>query len=409
MARHSVSVQIVQVDDVGRLIDLLGLQSSDVYQATFTSSDTNGHRHATRALGHIARRKQEATDDATVIFFACHSDARRREWSAAYRWARYVCVVLKNQAGAVPGSVSLVQTGDSQFYKASLPTVSIQAAARLQWTSSLTFSWSTESFAGMYVNGHKRTSGYTRENLDRVKLSFATAGYIVEDIALGTQSGTGREARVLVVRGALLGEEVGLADAVVADLEQVVHPQTDTQALMRGKLLNRIARYCACLGEKPVAADLANGVGVVIPFNTVPAIEALRLRLGVIPETRNLLAEVNYYYDADKGYIGFHGDSERPDVLGCVVGRSKALAFQGFCRARPTGERVILELEHGDLYIGCEVAFGHHWKKERCRSDCIHYRHAAYQTGNPIIKSNAQIHLAVDKKDTRRQSAQARK
>jgi hypothetical protein len=165
--------------------------------------------------------------------------------------------------------------------------------------------------------------------------------------------------------------------------------------MMRNELKNRIARYCACLGETRVEADLGQGIGVVIPFGEVPAIEVLREKLGVIPEMRGLLAEVNEYYDAKKCYIGFHGDSERPDVVGCVFGQGKILAFQGFRKAVPVGERVELELGHGDLYMGCKVAFGHHWKRERCRVDCVHYRHAAYQTGNRAIKSNVQILAAI--------------
>jgi hypothetical protein len=263
----------------------------------------------------------------------------------------------------------------------------------VDWTSTITFSSSTESFAGMQVNGHQRTSGYTSAHLDQVQQVFARAGYTVEDIALGTHSKTGREGRVLIVRGAFLTD--GLADAVAVDLQQVVHPQTDRMAVMHNVLKNRVARYCACLGETRVHADLSKGIGVVVPFDEVPAIQVLRKRLGVLPETCGLLAEVNYYYDAKKCYIGFHGDSERPDVLGCVVGQSKVLAFQGFQRAVPVGERVELQLNEGDVYIGCEVAFGHHWKRERCRDNCVHYRHAAYQPGNSAIKSNVQLRAAV--------------
>jgi hypothetical protein len=240
--------------------------------------------------------------------------------------------------------------------------------------------------------------------LDRFARAFASKGFVVEDIALSGRSGTGREGRVLVVRGALLGTTDGLADAVALDLEHVAHAQTDRMAIMRKKLLHRRARYSACIGETRVDADLANGVGVVLAFSTMPAVEAVRRYIGVIPETRDKLAELNYYFESTS-YIGFHGDSERPDVLGTVFGMSKDLVIQGFCRARPVGKRVTISLNHGDLYMGCEVAFGHHWSRERCRDDVIHYRHAASRPGNRAIKSNEQIIIGNERKKQKRSMA----
>jgi hypothetical protein len=395
----SVSIQLIVIDDVERMLTLFDLEPSDVYHADMSSMDTSGHLHANRALRFIKIRRQEALDTTTLVFFTCSNDATHAEWQLAYRWARYLSAVLKASDGYVPGSVDLVQ---GTTVPHSPPAA---AGAQPVWTSTLTWSASTESFAGMQVNGQQLTHGYSADALNRFAQAFASKGFVVDDIALGTRSGTGREGRVLVVRGALLGPTDGLADAVALDLEHVAHAQTDRMAIIRQKLLHRRARYSACMGDVRVDADLANGVGVVLAFSTMPAVAAVRRYIHVIPETKDKLAELNQYFEPNS-YIGFHGDSERPDVIGTVFGPgSKDLVFQGFCRAHPVGERITISLKHGDLYIGCEVAFGHHWGRDRCRSNVIHYRHAASRPGNHAIKSNQQIISDNDRKRQRRSNS----
>ena len=387
MTTYEVSLQIVMEDDVDRLLVLFDIDAAEIYHAHLSVDGVvSMNEHAIRAVEHVKHRVHK---DATLVLCSHGTNATRRDREMVCDWVQYMSAVLHGQVVWDRTLVVHVVDGHDSCGR-------IQNHLQTDWTSTITFSASTESFTGMQVNGHQRTSGYTTANLDQVQQVFSIAGYTVEDIALGNHSGTGREGRMLIIRGAFL--EGGLADAVAMDLQQVVHPRTDRKAMMHNVLKNRHARYCACLGETSVESDLANGVGVVVSFGEVPAIAVLRKRLGVIHETSGLLAEVNYYYDAKKCYIGFHGDGERPDVMGAVIGQSKILAFQGFQKAVPVGERVELQLNHGDVYIGCEVAFGHHWKHERCRSNCVHYRHAAYQPGNPAVKSNRQILEAVSRR-----------
>jgi hypothetical protein len=403
MILHSVSLQLVVYEDVARLLDLLDLQASDIYHANLGSESVNLHRHAVRALDHVHERCAAGVDTATVVFFSCPTGASPPQWKRAHRLAKYIRAVLKNLNGY---DVSLIHGHTMDVQSVRCSTEQSKTSVSTQWTSTLTFSSSTESFVGMKVNGVKLSKGYSVDVLDRVRKAFQAKGCLIDDIALAIHSGTGRVARVLVIRGALLDASNGLADAATMDLEEIVHPQTDRQAIMRGKLMDRHARYCACIGDEPVTADLINGIGVVIDFQAIPAVNAIRKFIGVVPETQGKLAELNYYFDASKCYIGPHGDSERPDVLGCVIGQTKNLYFQGYRGTRPVGERVIITLNHGDLYIGCDVAFGYQWKRERNRSDIIHYRHAASQTGNRMLKSNAQINCAQDRKQHTRDQKQ---
>lgn len=268
----------------------------------------------------------------------------------------------------------------------------------LPHTSSITFSHTTESFAGMRINGEMAEVGHTLPELTVLKELFEGT-HEVELIDLGERTGNRRAAHVLVIRGFVQDK-----DAVLLDLETRVHPFVDKQTIMRGKIMNRQARWCACLGPTAVAADIANGVGVVVPFGNLPHISQLREQLNQtgLPKLHDLNAEVNFYYDAKACYIGFHGDSERPDVCGVVIGRSKALHFQGFRKAIPVGERLSIELHSGDMYIGCETAFGHRWERERANSNVVHYRHAACDLeGNRNIKSNEQIIAEKEKKQDR--------
>lgn len=273
---------------------------------------------------------------------------------------------------------------------------------QLAHTASITFSASTESFAGMQINGTRATRGYTLQEMQYVMAMLPGQCELIE---LGERTGSGRTAHVLVLRG-LAAEE---KDSLLQELVEKVRPYVDKQAWMQGKLKNRQARYCACIGDEASAADLEHRKGVVLAYRDLPAMSALRAKIGRfgLENTQQLLAEVNDYYDAKKCYIGFHGDSERPDVWGVVIGKSKHLHFQAFCKAEPVGERVSILLNSGDAYMGCETAFGHKWDKERARKDCVHYRHAACDpAGHPQIKSNDVIRLANQKK---RQATKAKK
>ena len=63
--------------------------------------------------------------------------------------------------------------------------------------------------------------------------------------------------------------------------------------------------------------------------------------------------------------IGFHGDSERPDVAALVLGATKELHFQAFCKAEPVGPRKVVTVGNGDIYFMDEVACGFTWAEDR--------------------------------------------
>ena len=278
-------------------------------------------------------------------------------------------------------------------------------------TATVTFSRSTESFAGMRINGEMAKDGYVKNDIDAFASAFPL--HDVDVYALADKTGLPREGWVVVVRKAFPGE---LTERVARDLQHGVIPKEDRQMYnaRRKVVQNRQARYCCCLGDEAVEARIDEGIGCVVPYADVKGLAELRDRitsLGLemgIPKMCALNGEVNHYYDAKRCYIGFHGDGERPDVIGFVVGASKTLHFQGFCGADPVGERVKIDVGHGDLYMMCEVACGHHWVKERGvaaqRQGTIHYRHAACDpSGNVHVPTNDKIREDRAKKAAKRE------
>ena len=135
---------------------------------------------------------------------------------------------------------------------------------------------------------------------------------------------------------------------------------------MKGRVVNKHARYNLCYGEESQKADFENKKGTVVAFKDVQYLSKLREKLGDVfcEKSKNLLAELNYYYDIKKCGIGFHGDSERRLVIGVRVGASMNLQCQWFIRSEPTGERVEVILNEGDFYVMSEKAVGNDWKKK---------------------------------------------
>ena len=74
---------------------------------------------------------------------------------------------------------------------------------------------------------------------------------------------------------------------------------------------------------------------------------------------------LHYYYDKYVCGIGFHGDSERRKVIGIRLGNGEStpLHYQWFKNGEAIGERIILQLNGGDIYVMSEKAVGTDWKK----------------------------------------------
>ena len=93
--------------------------------------------------------------------------------------------------------------------------------------------------------------------------------------------------------------------------------------------MNKHARYNLCFAQQGQTANFASGLGTVIAYSDVPLLSVIRDTLPSIvgEKAKELACEGNYYYDASKCGIGFHGDAERRKVIGLRLGASIPLHY----------------------------------------------------------------------------------
>lgn len=241
------------------------------------------------------------------------------------------------------------------------------------YTCTLTFGERAENHAGMQLLGEEVKDGFTLADLKAVKKKFEDAGAECELINLNKfYQVDDPNAYVLIIRKGVNYLTKKGADALF--LEQFTF-EKDTKALMRGRVVNKLARYNVCFGEKKQIADIESGKGTIIKYSSVPILKEIREKLKdwFGPKADRMWCEGNYYYDSKKCGIGFHGDSERKRVIAIRLGDSIPLHYQWYLRFKPVGKRCCLQLDHGDVYIMAEKAVGTDWKK----SSILTLRHAA--------------------------------
>jgi hypothetical protein len=188
------------------------------------------------------------------------------------------------------------------------------------------------------------------------------------------------EAYVLVVKG---GVDYLLSKGATDKMyDEQIAQSPDKQAKMRGRVVNKHARWNLCYSDYDQCANFEEGQGTVVHFNKVPFTKKLR---NIFSKAVNstLQAESNVYYDQKKCGIGFHGDAERSITIGVRLGPCIPMHFQWFHRFKPIGDRCKLDLNHGDIYFMCEKATGRDWKM----SSKLTLRHAAGCAKYTTIKS----------------------
>jgi hypothetical protein len=252
----------------------------------------------------------------------------------------------------------------------------------------LTLGDQAENHAGMEQLGQMVDvgQGFQLEDLEEIKVKLESIGIICELLRLDLYEDINKidvsvsapeNAYLLIVRngvnklletcstytqgcstytqGELFGEHIRL--------------NVDKQAWMKGKVVNKHARWNLCFDNESRDPDYENKKGRIIGYDEVPITKKL---LEIIPDffgekSRNLKGEGNYYYDKSKCGIGFHGDSERRKVIGIRLGwgESMPLHFQWFHNGESVGERIIIPLNGGDMYVMSEKAVGTDWKRKK--------------------------------------------
>lgn len=257
----------------------------------------------------------------------------------------------------------------------------------MEETYTITYGDQAENHANMQKMGKMSLSGISLEELERVKKVMEDFGAKCELIKLNDylpKDITAEDAYVLIIRDGvnfILKQKTKFTADDMFEEHKKLNP--DTKALMRGRVVNKRARYNLCFSDFSQESDFENGKGTVIDFedSKIKLTNYIRRRLPYILSSnkkRNtkfykLQAEGNYYYDIKKCGIGFHGDSERMIVIAVRLGSSMPLHYQWFYRFKPIGDRCELMIGHGDMYFMSQKATGNDWKK----SSKITLRHAA--------------------------------
>ncbi len=141
----------------------------------------------------------------------------------------------------------------------------------------------------------------------------------------------------------------------------------DKKALMYGRVVNKNARWNLCFDKEGHEPVYEQGKGRVVSYGEAPLTQYLQESLVKYfgAKAADLKCEGNYYYDLQKCGIGFHGDSERRKVIGIRLGATMPLHFQWYKNGEPVGNRLLIPLEGGDLYIMSEKAVGTDWKSKK--------------------------------------------
>lgn len=232
----------------------------------------------------------------------------------------------------------------------------------------ITFGDRAENHVGMQQIGSLAERGFTYDDLLKFSEIFeiypdtiATI-YNLKELAGLNDNPNVPNAYVLIIKGGVdaILNDIGLSHEDLFS-EQLGLPY-DKKAFMRGRVVNKHARWNICFSDFSQEPDYENKKGTVVNFDDVPITNHIKEMLENITKTK-LQGEGNYYYDITSTGIGFHGDSERKKVIAVKLGEIIPLEYQYYYHGEPVGERIHLRSGEGDVYVMDEIATGFNWKK----------------------------------------------
>ena len=235
----------------------------------------------------------------------------------------------------------------------------------MEKTYTITFGDVAENHARMQKIGTLAENGYSVEKLNSIKNKLETEGFMCEMVDLGAlyQGEEKWEASVLVIRKGV--QKILNMKSTKVVMQEHDSLTMDKKALMRGRVVNKHARWNLCFSDIDQEPDYEQGKGRIVSYKNIPLTQHIREWMQTITEDVLLNAEANYYYDISKCGIGFHGDAERRKVFAMRIGASMPLYYQWFQESKPVGERIKIEMGDGDMYIMSEKAVGFDWMKKK--------------------------------------------
>ena len=228
----------------------------------------------------------------------------------------------------------------------------------------ITFGDVAENHAKMQKIGTLHDAGYSIQMLEDLQDKLRALGLttLMVDLNAGFHSSF-QDAKVLVIRrGAqfILGDDD--TSLLIAENDRLT---MDKHALMRGKVVNKHARWNLCFADDDQEPNYHDGKGRVVAWRHIPRMDSIRHAISQWTQDVLLNGEANYYYDISKCGIGYHGDAERRKVFAVRMGATMPLYFKWFQFSEPVGDPIEVVLHDGDMYIMSEKAVGFDWLKKK--------------------------------------------
>ncbi len=252
--------------------------------------------------------------------------------------------------------------------------IKIKKFSRKMETITITFGDAVENHVGMQMIGTQLKQGLSDQDLLDSQSKLKKNGITSEIFKLDYLN---EKASVLIIKNGI--EQFGLDKEEM--FKELRNQDWDKKAFMKGRVVNKKARYNLCIADFEQAPDYENKKGRVINFKDINQTNLLREMLPLFFNVKKLNAEGNFYYNPDCT-IKYHGDFERKIVIAVRLGDMMPLYYHWYQYNVPKGKLFEFILNHGDIYVMSEKATGNDWKK----SSILTLRHAA---GNvPVPKYN---------------------
>lgn len=274
----------------------------------------------------------------------------------------------------------------------------------------ITFGDVAENHAKMQKIGTLHENGYSIEKIAQIQNKLTGLGLVTEliDLNVGFNESFS-EAKVLVIRrGAqfILGEET--TAGLMAENDGLT---MDKKALMKGKVVNKVARWNLCFADEDQEPNYEDGKGRVVSWGRIPKMARIRQVISEWTEDVLLNGEANYYYDLSQCGIGFHGDGERRKVFAVRMGETMPIYFKWFQNSESVGQAFEVVLNDGDMYIMSEKAVGFDWLKKKIPT----LRHSTGCSKFTGVKNSDEEHVESlkqaekEKKEAEKQQKEATK
>jgi hypothetical protein len=221
----------------------------------------------------------------------------------------------------------------------------------------ITFCEVAENGVGMEQLGELRSSKFTVDYLIQMQTEIPDSEII--DLTIPRKLVKDRaklpESACLLVMRNYISEPRKVFD-------ELVTLKWDSKAIFRGVVKNKLARHNLCFTDKTQEAEYEQGKGTIFAFKTLPKLKAVREQIQDQFD-EDLIAEGNLYYDVTRCGLSPHGDFERNIVIAVRLGEAMNLCYQWYYQSEPVGNKYVVNLNSGDVYVMSVKAVGHDWKK----------------------------------------------